>query len=502
MADAVLVDQTHTECVTVSRPSPEPTLRSTVHESRWRPAQAAWAALPVTDRLQVLKRARHGMAEQADSFASAISADLARTSADTLVAELLPLLEACRFLERQAVKIFAPRRLGRRGLPFWLTGLSTEVQRVPYGKILVIGPANYPLFLPGVQTVQALAAGNAVVWKPGRGGKAVADLVSKVLHNAGLPRELLHITAESIEAGQSEIEAGPDKVFFTGSAEVGCALSRQLAASSTPCVMELSGCDAVVVLASADWKRVTKALAFGMRLNGSRTCMAPRRIFMVGASPERREKFIGHLLTELDWIDGVRLTEETRRELSDLLQKTSEAGAVVHGEVASEQQPIVITNVSSSMQLARADLFAPVLMVMETADEAHMVDAIADCPYALTAAIFGNEREARALAQKITAGTILVNDLIVPTADPRVPFGGRRQSGFGVTRGAEGLLEMTAVKVVAVRRGKSTKHFETTTKKHEGLFHGIILSSHAGTGRQRWQGLKQLIAAARTLKGK
>jgi acyl-CoA reductase-like NAD-dependent aldehyde dehydrogenase len=462
----------------------------------------AWGAAPVKERLKVLKGARHRIARQASAFAGAISPELARTAADTLVAEVLPLLEACRFLEREAEEILAVRRLGRRGLPFWLAGVDSEVQRVALGKVLVIGPANYPLFLPGVQTLQALVAGNAVVWKPGQGGRAVAEIFAEALYVAGLPRELLRVTDESVEAGRAELQVGADKVFFTGSAATGRAILRELAETATPCVMELSGCDAVVVLPSADLERVVAALAFGMRLNGSATCMAPRRVFLIDATEERKQRLIGQLLTALDWVEGILLPEPVQRQLSELLAAATQMSAQVHGELDEKQRPIFVTNVIPSMEIARADVFAPLLMLMEVSSEAEVLTALEECPYALTAAVFGEERAGRSLAEKIAAGTMLVNDLIVPTADPRVPFGGRRRSGFGVTRGAEGLLEMSAVKVVSVRRGQSLRHFEATTERHEGLFGGLILAAHAGTWAERWRGIKQLMAAVRELRSK
>ena len=501
MPDAIFEVRTHTRCVHLVRPSSQSAPTESARLAA-QAAQAEWCALPIARRLRVLQSARHWMAEHAGLFTAAISVELSRTPADTLAAELLPLLEACRFLERNAPRILAPRRLGRRGLPFWLSGVRAEVHRVALGTVLIVGPSNYPLFLPGVQTFQALAAGNAVVWKPGRGGRAVAALVAEALHAAGLPPHLLRVTGESIEAAQSEVQAVPDKVFFTGSAYSGSALSRQLAETSTPSIMELSGCDAVIALPSADWLRLVKALVFGMRLNGSATCMAPRRLILVGLSPELRDSIAARLLAEFDRIPGTPLPESTRQQLTELLHEASASGATVFGELCPQQQPILVTNVIPAMSLACSDLFAPVLMVLAAADEAEGLRAVADCPYALTAAVFGSPREACALAKKITAGTVLVNDLIVPTADPRVPFGGRRRSGFGVTRGAEGLLEMTAVKVVSVRRGKDTKHFEPTTTAHHSLFTGVILAWHAGAWRERWRGVKQLFTAARDLRGK
>jgi acyl-CoA reductase-like NAD-dependent aldehyde dehydrogenase len=242
-------------------------------------AQIRWASIPVAKRLHVVRIARQIMASRAEEFAAAISPRLARTRADTLVAELLPLLEACRFLERESEVLLAPRKLGSRGQPLWLRGVVAEVHREPLGHVLVIGPANFPLFLPGVQTLQAIVAGNTVTWKPGEGGGAVAQLVAEVLHKAGLPEGVLTVTNDSVEAAQWAMAEKPDKVIFTGSAGSAKSVLSKLAETATPAVVELSGADAIVVTPSADLAHVAKAIAFGLRLNGGAVCMSPRRLF-------------------------------------------------------------------------------------------------------------------------------------------------------------------------------------------------------------------------------
>ena len=458
--------------------------------------QQRWALTPVVDRLSVLRRARHAFAECVPDLCNAISPELARNAADTRVAEILPLLDACRFLERNAAQILKPRRLGSNGRPFWLSGVSSEVHRVAMGCVLIIAPSNYPLFLPGVQALQALVAGNSVVWKPGRSGRAVALLFATVMREAGLPEGLLKVTDDSVGAAQSAIAFGVDKVFLTGSVDSGKAVLRQLAETLTPCVAELSGCDAVFVLPSADLSRVVKALAFGMRLNGSATCMAPRRVILVGADEQRRSQFVSALLTSLDWIKGVPLTEDVRRDLHLVVDDAWLMGAKVHGKVAAEQQPIVITGVTPEMMAARIDVFAPLLATMEACDIQEAIALHEACPYALTASVFGDEREAQEIAARVTAGTVTINDLIVLTADPRVPFGGRRGSGFGTTRGVEGLLEMTAAKTIAVRRGSGTRQFDATTPQHEPLFDGVIKASHAKSFLARLSGFREIVASA------
>ena len=457
-----------------------------------------WADRSVRERLETVRDARQCIAATSDVFTAAISASLPRTAADTLAAEVLPLLAAMRFLERQAESILKPNRLSRRGLPIWLAGIASEVVRVPFGTVLVIGPSNYPLFLPGVQAVQA---GNAVIWKPGRGGYAVAALFANTMYAAGVPAELLRVTDESIEAVDTAIASGVDKVFFTGSAAVGRSLLRRFAETLTPCVMELSGCDAVIVLPDADLSYVAKAVAFGMRLNGSATCMAPRRILLVHASPERRQEFVALLLALFTQIEGIGLPESVREQLASLLADAQKRGATVYGEAdAPLLQPLLVADGTPDMQVAQADIFAPIVTLMEAEDEADILTVQEACPFGLTASIFGDEQTARRLAEKLVVGTVHLNDLIVATADPRVPFGGRRQSGFGTTRGAEGLLEMTAAKTIAVRRGGGTRRFDATGKPHQLLFQTLIRILYGRGWRKRARAMRDFVEVGKQMR--
>jgi acyl-CoA reductase-like NAD-dependent aldehyde dehydrogenase len=438
------------------------------------------------------------MAATAEEFAEAICSGLARTKADTLVTELLPLLDACKFLESEAPRLLAPKRLGNSGRPIWLSGVLAEVHREPLGHVLVIGPANFPLFLPGVQVVQALAAGNAVTWKPGAGGHAVASLVARSLQAAGLPAGVLAITGESIEAAQSALAALPDKVIFTGSTSIGTRVLTELAANSTPAVVELSGADAIFVMPSADLRRVAKAVAFGLRLNGGAVCMSPRRLL---ASATTLTALKPLLESELAKIPEITLDAKTADRLGSMMDDARAEGAIVLGEFQPRaQRPVVIDQANARMAIAHSDIFAPVISLLRAESMLHALDLYAQCPYALTAAIFCGKSEAkkaRTLASMLKAGTVLINDVIAPTADPRVPFGGRGASGYGVTRGAEGLLEMTAVKTLLIRRGEGTRHLDATRDEDAPLFAGMIHALHGHSWSDRWAGVMQLMKSAR-----
>ena len=460
--------------------------------------QSQWASSSVAERLKVLRRARHLLADRATSLAEAISPDLMRTHADTLASEVLPLLDACRFLERNAAKLLRPKRLGSDGRPLWLSGVQTEVHREPLGHVLVIGPSNFPLFLPGVQTLQALAAGNSVTWKPGVGGAAVAAVFAQTLRDAGLPAGVLAVTDESAGAATAAIAAKPDKVIFTGSSSTGREVLGALAASATPAVLELSGCDAMVVMPGADLTLVARAVAFGLRLNGSAVCMSPRRLIATRSTLTALRPLLAEALPA---VPPIALGARTAELLRALTEQAVRDGAELRGICNPQaQQPLLIDKATPQMAIAQSDLFAPVLSLLEVESLLHVTEVYAQCDYALTVSLFCGRDElprAQLLGKTLKAGTVLINDIIAPTADPRVPFGGRGASGYGLTRGSEGLLEMTAVKTVIVRRSGAMRHLDATTEADTPLFASLIAALHSEGWKSRGRALLAVIRSAR-----
>lgn len=397
-----------------------------------RAAQSRWAQAPIEERLRIVRELRHLIAENADALAAAAGEVWNRPPAEKLVSEVLPLADACRWLERNAARLLAPRRCGKRGRPFWMQGVSFEVQRQPFGFVLVIGPANYPLFLPAVHSLHALVAGNAVLLKPAPGTREVALAFAQLFTDAGLDPALLEILPESVEAARDAISGGVDKVIFTGSSENGRDVLTTLAETNTPSVMELSGEDAVIVLSDADLDLVVRALRFGARLNAGETCIAPRRLVVVQSIAD------------------------------DLLARLTAARI-------------------------------PRLPIERVRDEAAALLRANSADFALGASIFSCDiAKARAFATVIKTGFVLINDLIVPTADPRMPFGGVKASGFGSTRGDEGLLEMTFPHVVAIRRGRSHPHFDDPAPDDAHLFSAYIRAAH---GRLRFAAIRELFGA-------
>jgi acyl-CoA reductase-like NAD-dependent aldehyde dehydrogenase len=394
-------------------------------------AQQCWSRTPLRERLHFVRRLRDRIAVRAEDLVSCFPSALKRTPADSLTSEIIPLAEACRFLELQAEQILAVQKLSRKGRPVWLSGVSVEVRREPFGVVLLIGPSNYPLFLIGVQAVQALVAGNAVLVKPGRESGPVAQKFSALAHEAGLPTELLTVLDENVESGTAALHSGVNKVVLTGSVASGRAVLCEAAEHPIPSIVELSGLDAVFVQRGADLSRAAEAITFGTRLNGGQTCIAPRRIF-------------------------------------------------VHDSIAG---PL------------RARLNGCDIPVTPVRDDDEALQLAARSPYALGATVFGEERSAHQFAKRINAGVVVVNDMIVPTADPRVPFGGRGWSGFGTTRGAAGLLEMTTPKAVVIQRGRRLRHLEPMPCNAEEFFLAYLAASHTQPLGERYKGWRRFIKA-------
>ncbi len=481
-----------------------------------RSAQKAWNAQPLARRLRIIRRLRHLIADHAEELAAAVDLPQRARAFETLTAEVLPLADSCRFLEREAPSLLKTRKLSSRSRPLWCSGIRIQVRREPLGVVLVIGPSNYPLMLSGVQAIQALVAGNAVILKPGRRGHDSAVVLRRLCLEAGLDPHLLIVLTEATEDAQRTIQAGVDKVVLTGSSRSGQAVLASLAESTTPAVMELSGCDPVFVLPGADLRRTIQAIRFGLALNGGETCIAPRRIFVHRSLAEELTKGLVEAASQLPAFPvfrqaadvGSRAIAEAVRGGAVLATGSAQplAGPVQHHWSSLQRssssaqyawfQPTVLTEVDPKMTVATSDLFVPVTSVIAVADQQQALEFAACSPYVLGASVFGPSPEAEQLATLIPAGTVTINDLIVPTGDPRMPFAGRGASGFGVTRGAEGLLEMTTLKAVAQRRGSVLPHLESPKTTDSQLALGLIQALHKRTLFQRVAGWYTLIRSA------
>ena len=449
-----------------------------------RVARKKWLDLGVAGRAAVVGRLPALLAGTAGSANHAVVQGLIkacahipfRTDADTIAAEIMPLAAAAEYLSRRAVQILAEQKpRDHRFLPGFLLGrASVRIQRRPLGLVLVIGPRNYPLYLPGVQILSALVAGNAVLVKPGHGGGPAIQQFVKLLGQIGIECQLVQVLPEDISSVYSAVNAGVDKVCFTGSRQAGTAVLAALAPLAIPSVMELSGSDAVIVLPGADITLVARAIRFSMVLNGGATCMAPRRV--LAATAQMRELHV-QLIAEMAGTDLRPVPAAVADAVLPKIIAAMENGAkIINGRLDGPYiiGPLILSNVSMHDPIGHADYMCPIISLCAVNSTADLPAAYHACPMRLGVSIFGPPARAAALAEELDAGCISINDLIAPTADPRVVLAPRGESGFGATRGDAGLLEMTAPVSIVQRHGRYRPHLDPGRRADAPVLQAVL----------------------------
>jgi len=471
-----------------------------------RAAQKAWQQTPIAARLRPIRTLRRQLVEACPRLCAAVGRELGKPAEETLAAEVLPLAEALLFLERQATRLLRPRRVPHGLRPVWLWGQSDTVYHRPRGLVGIIGTWNYPLFLNGVPIAQALTAGNAVLWKPSEVAPACALALMELIEQAGFPSGLLQRLEATRAAGQELLTLPIDHVVFTGSVSTGRRVAVALGERLISSTLELSGCDAAIVLEDADLGLASRALWFGAMVNRGQTCVAARRAFVqrriyadfcAALKPLAASARPQALALAAQADQARRLVRQALAAKAHLLDsKTFLDGA------ANEFAPTVVLDARPEMDLCREASFAPLLAVLPFESVEDLLDMDAQCRFGLGASLFTRTpRRGEELAARLRTGIVAINDVVVSMAHPATPFGGRGDSGWGVTQGAEGLLEMTVPQVVSHRSGTFRPHYDLTGPQGAAgqaeLLQGLLESAHAPTWGQRLRGWWRLLRALR-----
>ncbi|MDX2114254.1 MAG: aldehyde dehydrogenase family protein [Planctomycetota bacterium] len=409
------------------------------------PSTGAWAATTPAERTAWLRAARRALASRLGQFADLISRDVHKPRWEALTGDLLTLLISMRWHEKHAPRILAPRRVPGAGV--FSLGLRAREVRAPLGRVAIIATWNYPVQLLGVQLVQALIAGNDVVVKPSenapRSQRALLELFAQ-----GLPPHTLTWTDAARDAGPALLNSQRfDHIVFTGSTRVGRAVAAVAADRLTPTTLELSGCDSALVLDDADPALAASSIWTAFAMNAGQTCMAPRRALVDRAVMPRFLAALAPLAAAAP--PRTLISHDAAREAFDLARGAVLAGGrsltgVLEPPQGSTLRPIVIADCPPRAPLVAGEHFGPVLAVIPVAGPAEMLDLHRTCAKHLATSVF-TARPGRAaeLAPRLNAGIVTINDALIPAGQPGLGVVGSGESGWGVSRGAAGLLAMT-----------------------------------------------------------
>ena len=461
------------------------TLEDTLRRARL--AQIEWAAKPLHDRLLPIAGLRARLAREGEKLADVVADEIGKTRFEALGAEILPTAETCEFLIKRGPGLLAPRREPFRGtVPF--SGSAT-VRHLPWGIVALLVPWNYPLFLCAGSALNALAAGNAVVMKPSPRAKETVAAFAQWLYDAGIPPELAPVLESSDEMGKALV-ASPliNRIVFTGSSKTGRSVLTAAAQNLVPATVELSGFDAVFVLADANLNLAADAVSFGVRINAGRTCICPRRVFVESAVAAEFTRSLSQKLTARKLL--APMDPQTLREADELAAKlnTIPGVSVLNGRKMGDAEKAIAVSGGPDAQLAAQGNFVPAVVVTQVKDSDEALRLDASTQYALGASIFTeNSRTAYAIASKLRSGMIAVNECLTPAAEAALPFGGSGESGYGVRSGVEGLMEMTRPQTLAFSRGTYRPH-HVAESEAEALILALLRARHSGSLFSRLKG--------------
>lgn len=409
---------------------------------RARTVQQEWARTPVRHRQQLMARAlQHFLAER-ERFVEVIRGETGRSELDTLMMEVFAACDCMHYYGRRAHKVLKDRTVGLHLLRMKKARLVVR----PLGIIGIITPWNGPFILSLNPTVQAVLGGNAVVIKPSEVTPRSAGLVQELFEAAGFPEGLVQVIPGDGETGAALIEAGVDKVSFTGSVRTGRRVGEACGRNLVPVNLELGGKDPAIVCADADLERAAGGVLFGGVMNAGQFCSGTERVYVVEAVAE---DFLGRLTEKARKLEAGRdygpmihrpQLDILREQLADAVDK----GARVltgGGDDGRYFEPTVLTEVTHDMLLMTEETFGPILPVMVVADEEEALRLANDTRFGLGAAVWTKDTaKGEQLARRLDAGSVMINESSMTYGALELPFGGRRESGVGTTNGAEGIL--------------------------------------------------------------
>ena len=431
-----------------------------------RTAQEGWAETPLRLRCKLVRRLGDVVYRRRAELAELISREVGKPLVESKFVDLVVALESARYQTRIARSELAPERVPHSNPA--VRAKSGWLLHEPYGVIGIVSPWNFPLAIPMAQIIPAILAGNAVVLKPSPLAASVGAAIGALCREAGLPEKLVQVVQGGGEVGSALIESRPDKMIFTGSVETGRKVAEACARLLIPCVLELGGKDAMIVLGDADLDVASSAAVWGAFYNCGQACLSSERVYV--------ERSVAGEFAELCAAKAARLrlgagrdanieigpmirrgqVERVEEHLRDALARGAKilAGGRRRTDAGSNSfEPTVVVGVNHSMRLMREETFGPVMAIEEVANAAEAIRLANDSEFGLSASVWArNSERGRAIAAQLRAGAVMVNDVASYFAIAEAPHGGRGGSGWGRTHSRLGLREMVQVKYVDVDR--------------------------------------------------
>jgi acyl-CoA reductase-like NAD-dependent aldehyde dehydrogenase len=422
-----------------------------------RAAQPAWAARPLPERLACIERFRAGVVRDLELLAATLTRETGKPirMARNELNGLLPRID---FFLAQTAQAIGDEMVYEQD------GLREQIGHEPLGVIANISAWNYPWFVGCNVILPALATGNAVLYKPSEYATLTGLEIARLLHEAGVPREVMTCLVGAGEVGAALLEQAVDGVFFTGSHATGKRIAQAVGHRFVKLQLELGGKDPTYVCEDADPKTAAASLADGAMYNAGQSCCSVERIYV---HEKIHDTFVDEFVRA---VDGMRMGDPmqedtyigalTRAAQLDVLEDQVEdaiakgATLLAGGErrigAGNWFDPTVLVHVDHTMEIMREESFGPVIGIQQVRDDDEAVRLMNDTRYGLTAGVYTpDEARARRILAQVRAGSVYWN--CCDRVSPRLPWSGVGDSGVGLTLSKYGIQAFTRPKAWHLR---------------------------------------------------
>ncbi len=421
-------------------------------------AQLSWAETPFDERSKRMEAAAACLLEQKEVFARLMTEEMGKPITQSR-GEIEKCAAVCTYYARHAADFLSNE-------PVPTEASHSYIAYRPLGVVLAVMPWNFPFWQVFRFAAPALMAGNGTLLKHASNVTGSALAIASVFENAGFPKDLFAVLkVPGKKAGDVIGNQHIKAVTLTGSVGAGRAIASKAGALLKKTVLELGGSDPYVVLEDADLEQAVDSCVTSRLINSGQSCIAAKRFIVVEPLVKKFEERYAEVMKtkkmgdpmEEDTDVGPQANTQLRDELHQQVRKSIKMGAkcLLGGEIPEQAgawyPPTVLSGVEKGMPAYDEEVFGPVAAIISAQDEADAIRIANDTVFGLGAAVFTqHEDRGRQIAEKgLKAGCCFVNDFV--KSDPRLPFGGIGDSGYGRELSYAGIREFTNIKTVYVK---------------------------------------------------
>ena len=407
-------------------------------------------------RLVSLKALKRAILSNEDELCRALKEDLGKSRAEAFMCEIGLAISEINWLIKHLRGLMRKKYVLTPLAQFAATSFRSPS---PYGNVLIISPWNYPLLLTLEPLADALAAGNTAILKPSAYAPETSNIMKKMLEESFNPGLVAVVTGGRAE-NQALLRQKFDKIFFTGSKEVGKEVMRKAAEHLTPVTLELGGKSPCIVEKTAKISLAARRIVFGKFLNCGQTCVAPDYIL---CDESIRESLVSAIKKEITLQFGSKplenpdygkiVNEKHFNRLKGLIDKEKTVFGGGLDEENNRIEPTVMVDVSWEDAVIGEEIFGPILPILtyKTLDEAVLV--IESHPHPLALYCFTEDKGVKErILKKCRFGGGCINDVVIHLATSEMPFGGVGESGMGSYHGRAGFEEFSHTRSIVDKK--------------------------------------------------